>query len=213
MSEITKHLDAMWNGERPEKKLASRPATSKQMDELTQRIAYKLAGEHGLKQGDFAIKFWPSKKFAYSIKSGDGIIRVYWTHTPKHPDYGAMMHRCLDHVALRKRDRRVGVVVYGAAKEMLEQIQAEFKDWQDLPPLLPREEIECKELYRVEVRHRATGLTVVKEGRVGKKGTTFTRLTIDARLELSDLVGALLKARETPKESVGSENETPAVTE
>lgn len=190
-------------------------ATARQLDELTQRIAYKLAGEHELKHGDFAIKYWPSKKFDYSIKSGDGIIRVYWTHTPKYSDYRAMMHRCLQHVALRKRDRRVGVVVYGAAKELQDSIRAEFKEWQELPSLLPMDEVECKELYRVEVRHRGTGMTVVKEGRVGKKGTTFTRLTIDARLELSDLVSALLKARETPKESVGSNNEqeTPATAE
>lgn len=209
MSEITRQLDAIWNGERAEKKPVPTPATSKQMDDLTQRIAYKLAGEHGLKQGDFAIKFWPSKRFAYSIKSGDGIIRVYWTHTPKHPDYRAMMHRCLANVALRKRDRRVGIVVYGAAKEMQEQIRAEFAEWQDLPVLLPIDEIECKELYRVEVKHRATGLTVVKEGRVGKKGTTFTRLTIDARLELSDLVGALLKSQEqSAKEKAGTNEET-----
>lgn len=188
-------------------------ATARQLDELTQRIAYKLAGEHGLKDGDFAIKYWPSKKFDYSIKSGDGIVRVYWTHTPKYVDYRAMMHRCLQHVALRRKDRRVGVVVYGAAKDLQDSIRAEFKEWQELPPLLSRDEIECKELYRVEVRHRATGLTVVKEGRVGKKGTTFTRLTIEARLELSDLVGALLKSRETSKESVGSKNETSVTTE
>lgn len=181
-------------------------ATSRQLDELTQRIAYKLAGDYGLKADNFAIKYWPSKKFDYVIKAG-GVIRVYFTHTPKFADYESMLRRCLQQVAIVKKSKQVGVVVYGGQRELVAGINAE---WQDIPPLLPYDELSFKVEYKVSMTHRATGLTVVKEGKVGKKGVSVTRLMIDARMELSDLTAALLKARETSKESAGSNaQETP----
>jgi len=184
--------------------------TDKMLDDFTQRIAYKLAGDYGLKDSDFVIKFWPSKKFDYVIKAG-GVIRVYFTHTPKYSDYETMLRRCLQHVSIFKKNKRTAMVVYGAQKEMFESIRSEFKEWQELPPLLSYDDIVIKTEYKVSLTHRATGLTVVKEGKIGRKGVSVTRLMIDARMELSDLAGALLKAREQiAKEKVG-ESETATV--
>lgn len=183
-------------------------ATSRQMDELTQKIAYKLASDYGLKESDFAIKFWWSKRFDYVIKAG-GVIRVYFTHTPKYPDYEVMLRRCLQQVSIVKRSKNTSIVVYGAQKELVESIHEEFKEWQELPPLLPYDELVFKTEYKVTMTHRGTGLTVVKEGKIGRKGVSVSRLMIDARLDVSDLVGALLKARETlTTESVGQNEAT-----
>jgi hypothetical protein len=188
--------------------------TDKMLDDFTQRIAYKLAGDYGLRDNDFVIKFWPSKKFDYAIKAG-GVIRVYFTHTPKYTDYETMLRRCLQHVALFKKNKRTSVVVYGVQKDMMDSIKAEFKEWQELPPLLPYEQIIVRTEYKVSLTDRATGLTVTKEGKIGRKGVTVTRLMINARMELSDLAGALAKVKElatATKESVGT-HEAPVKSE
>lgn len=183
-------------------------ATARQLDELTQRIAYKLARDYGLKSDTFAIKFWPSKKFDYVIKAG-GVIRVYFTHTPKFVDYESMLRRCLQQVAIIKKSKSTSVVVYGAQQAMVESIHNEFKEWQELPPLLSYDEVTFKTEYKVSMTHRKTGLTVIKEGKIGRKGVSVSRLMIDARLELSDLVGALLKSQEqSAKEKAGTNEET-----
>lgn len=181
--------------------------TARQLDDLTQRIAYHLAKDYGLGERDFVIKYWPSKKFDYAIKSG-GVIRVYFTHTPKYEDYETMLRRCLAQVALVKRDKRTGIVVYGGSGHP-DSLGDEIKKYrQELPPLLSFEELSFRHLYRVEMKHAATGLIVVKEGAIGKRGVTVSKLMIDARIELSDLVNALLKSQREDLESV---KEEPAV--
>lgn len=169
--------------------------TYKMIDDVTQRIAYKLGKDYGLIDKDFVIKFWPVRKFDYVIKSG-GVIRVYFTHTPKYVEYESMMRRCLQQVALIKKNKKTGIIVYGSDKIMTDQLHKEFPEWEQLPTLLPFDELRFTTEYKVSMTHRKTGLTVVKEGHIGRNGKTIPRLMIDARLELSDLVSALEKARE-----------------
>lgn len=169
--------------------------TYQQIDDITQRIAYKLGRDYGLKDSDFVIKFWPKRNFDYVIKTG-GIIRVYFTHTPKFVDYEAMMRRCLKQVALIKNSKRTGIIVYGSDKKMTDELHQEFPEWEQLPTLLPYDQMTFETLYKVTMTHRKTGLTVIKEGKIGKYHSSIPRLMIDARLELSDLVAALEKARE-----------------
>lgn len=169
--------------------------TYKMIDDVTQRIAYKLGKDYGLIDRDFMIKFWPGKKFDYLIKSG-GVIRVYFTHTPKFVDYETMLRRCLQQVALIKKNKKTGIIVYGSDKAMTDQLHKEFPEWEQLPTLLPFDQLRFTTEYKVSMTHRATGLTVIKEGHIGKNGKTIPRLMIEARSELSDLVSALEKARE-----------------
>lgn len=172
--------------------------TNRQMDEVTRRIAYKLAKDYDLSERSFAICYsYNIRKYGdYTIASG-GIIRVYFTHTPKYPEYESMMRRCLQQVAFCKKTRFTGIVVYGGSGHPASL--GDFgKEWRDLPKLLPFEEIEFSTLYKVEMKHYATGLTVKREGKIGKRGVTVSRLMIDARVELSELVASLLKSQGEP---------------
>jgi|SRR6267142_247260 len=176
--------------------------TYKMIDDVTQRIAYKLGKEYGLIDRDFVIKFWPVRKFDYVIKSG-GVIRVYFTHTPKFVEYETMLRRCLQQVALIKKNKKTGIIVYGSDKLMNDELHKLAPEWEQLPVLLPFDQLRFTTEYKVSMTHRKTGLTVVKEGHIGKNGKTIPRLMIDARLELSDLVSALEKARaEVEKDKV-----------
>lgn len=168
--------------------------TARVLDDVTQRIAYKFAKDYGLIDKDFAIRFWPSKKFDYTIKAG-GIIRVYFTHTPKFVDYEAMLRRCLMQVASIKKNKKTGIMIYGSDRRDREELSKIAPEWNQLPTLLPFEDLLMENLYKVVLVHRKTGLTIIKEGKIGKSGKSIPRLVIDARLELTDLVNALEKAR------------------
>lgn len=182
------------------------------MDALTRQIAYHIAKDYGLSQSSFAIKFVPTQAYEYKIAAG-GIIRVYWTHVPSPEfknDYEIMMRRCLQQVAHMKKTRFTGIVVYGANKKLTESVKAEIgKHWEELPVLLPIADVRFKTMYKVEMKHEATGLVVIKEGLIGRRGVTVTRLMLDARAELSELVGALLKSQEEKGEVV-TKDERPA---
>lgn len=182
--------------------------TEHKLTEFTKRIAYKLALDYGLMERDFAIRYWESTKFDYAIKAG-GIIRVYFTHTPKFVDYETMLRRCLQQVALIKKNKRTGIIIYGSDKQMTDDLHKEFgKEWEQLPTLLPFEQFKFETLYKVTMTHYKTGLTVIKEGHIGKYGKTIPRLMIDARLELSDLVDALERARASDeKAKIASDSE------
>lgn len=169
--------------------------TQQMLDDFTRRAAYKWAKDYKLIDRDFAICYWPSKKFDYVIKSG-GVIRVYFTHTPKYTEYEPMMRRCLEQVALLKRTKRVAIVVQSQQQELDAEFRKEFGHFEQIARLLPYEELTFETNYKVTMTHRGTGLTVVKEGHIGKYGKTIPRLMIDARNDLSDLVDALLKSRE-----------------
>jgi len=106
-----------------------------------------------------------------------------------------MLRRCLQQVALIKKNRKTGIIVYGSDKIMTDQLHKDYPEWEQLPTLLPFDQLRFTTEYKVTMTHRKTGLTVIKEGGIGKQGKTIPRLMIDARLELSDLVSALEKAR------------------
>lgn len=171
------------------------PVTQSQIDALTRQIAYHLAKDYGLSERSFAIKFVATKRYEYKIASG-GIIRVYWTHIPVPSfkvDYEIMMRRCLEQVAHMKKTRFTGIVVYGGSGHP--KSIAANEHWERLPELLAFDKLSFRTLYKVEMKHDETGLVVIKEGLIGKRGVTVSRLMLDARAELSELVEALLKSQ------------------
>ena len=68
------------------------------------------------------------------------------------------------------------------------------KNWESLPKLPPREDLEVEEYYRVVVKHKATGIVVIKES----KRPIFARLLLDARVDLAEAVDVIEITRELP---------------
>lgn len=147
-----------------------------------QKIAYKLGrDEYGLTQGDFVLKQWPvNRKFKIKVIAGS-VIRLYFARGIMDPEFDSLIKRALRAVAYIKSKKFPPPVLW---LPVAENGIPKF----EIPPLVPWTELEVEQLYYVRVRHRSSGLVVVKHGTVKD---TFTNLTRQARVEISDTLDTL----------------------
>lgn len=168
------------------------PISFKQWEELTQAIALKIGNQkYSLSDGDFALRLWSPKKLKGHafIARRAGIIRVYFAVSPSSPDFANYLDEAMKAVSRLKHSKGTDLIKFSLENHKASEVPRAYRELYGLPILVENPEIVIRHLYKVEVTHKVTGLVVVKEGLM--KQNTFTKLTYDAKVEVSELVNAV----------------------
>lgn len=170
-----------------------------QVDNVLQRIAYKVGrDEFALSRGDFVIRYFPWRKHAYRVNKFGSVVRVYFGVFPLDPEFEFYLHRALGAVVLAVTTKGGKLEKFGSIEQTRDHLRKVAPHWYQLPKLVPMNELDVEESYKVVVKHKASGLIIVKESKRPK----FSAMVIDARVELAEQVDALerLKQSEAKKE-------------
>lgn len=166
----------------------SEPLTISKVNEVLQRIAYKIAKDaHGLTRDDFRITFFPWRRHAWRIRRLGAGIGVYFGIFPLDKEFKFYLDQALIAVK-RALEGKPALELLSRMKQRAEVVKD--SNWESLPKLVPRDELEVEEIYRVVVKHRRTGVVVVKE----MSRPTFSKMILDARIELAETLDAIEKA-------------------
>lgn len=161
-------------------------------NDVLKRVAAKLALEYNLKyRSDFVIKFQDWKRHAFRTRRMGSVVAIYFNVALNHPEFEWYLRQALLAVAAELDNRPL--------PELASRLRDREREYRDanrwlaaMPKLISRDECTVTEIYAVEVKHRRTGLIVRKEAKAPK----FARMVYDAREELTEMIGAIDKARE-----------------
>lgn len=158
------------------------------MDETLQRVAYKVArDDFGLSRGDFVIRYFPWRKHAYKINRLGSVVRVYFGVFPLDDEFEFYLNRALAAVLFAVQTRGSRIEKYGTLDATRKALKKLAPHWDALPRLAPRAELEVVETYKVTVKHKASGLIVVKEARSPR----FSAMITDARIDMAEMLEAV----------------------
>lgn len=152
-------------------------------------VASKLCKEYNLKPTDFVIRLHGRTGEEIKIKSGV-IVRCYFSVSPESPNFEEKLREALRMIRNVKRSNAI---------ETWWKLEERKKWVRDLTPNIemdiPRDDTIVTIIYKVEIKHKKTGIVVSREG---KEGTiTFNKLVALAREELVDTV-QLMKELKVP---------------
>ena len=167
------------------------------VDETLQAIAYKVGrDDFGLSRGDFVIRYFPWRRHAYKVNRLGSMVRVYFGIFPLEPEFEFYLSRALSAVLLAVQTKGSKLAKYGEIEGFRKDLSKVAPHWDSLPKLAPRSELEVTEVYRVIVKHPASGIIVVKEAKHPKFGS----MIIDARIEMAEALAMVEKMKEeSPK--------------
>lgn len=166
------------------------------MDETLQAIAYKVGkDDFGLSRGDFVIRYFPWRRHAYKINRLGSMVRVYFGIFPLEPEFEFYLSRALSAVLYAVQTKGSKLARSGDVEASRDVLRKVAPHWDSLPKLAPRSELQVTEVYRVIVKHPASGLVVVKES----KHPSFGSMIIDARIEMAEALAMVEKMKEEQK--------------
>ena len=150
-----------------------------------QRMAYHVAKEdYGLSRGDFVIRYFPWRRHAYKINRFGSMVRVYFGIFPLEPEFEFYLHRALASVLLAVQTKGSKLAKYGELEASRRALSKIAPHWDSLPKLAVRADLEITESYKVTVKHKASGLVIIKEAKHPK----FGAMIIDARVEMAEML-------------------------
>jgi hypothetical protein len=173
------------NGVQPLVEFGGKIFTAKAINTSLQKIAYRVAREsYQLTDSDFRIRWFQWQRSKFRTRRMGSAIAVYFGVFPLDKDFLFHLHSALRSVR-RELDGKPAIEVASKLREMHESLRD--ANWAALPKIPPRGEFEVEEVYRVVVRHRKTGLVAIKES----SKPVFSKLVLDARLELAEFIAAI----------------------
>ncbi len=163
------------------------------VDEALRGIAYKVAKDNfGLTRGDFVIQYFPWRKHAYKINKFGSVFRCYFGIFPLDKEFEFYLNRALTALAYAVSTKGGKLQLAGDLELSKAELKKLAPHWASLPKLAPNDELEITEVYKVIVKHKASGLVITKESKQPK----FGPMIIDARIEMAENLDAVDRFKE-----------------
>lgn len=173
------------------------------------RIAYQIGhDEFGLKDDEFVIRLWSAKQGrGWNVQRGKSIIRIYFSISPMDDDAPEALRRALAQAREIKKSKRTDVCIFEGLKVPPKGVPSAYREMYGLPPLLDRSELEETIEYKVTLKHRLTGVVVVKSGEI--KPMAIHNLIEAGREEITEKVIEIVrKLTQKQEQSSGGDQTT-----